>query len=154
MTDDLDLDDLLDDIAEEIIAKGPSGKAPKTKKRHGLNGRSLEMLRRIMPTIEAVQPITGRGVGYKMFVAKLIPSMSDNNMQRVYHLLKEARDRFAKPRLFHGNSPPACSYCYRFIRRCNRPGWTFKSSAADSGNQCPLLGGKADIGWRCRDVCF
>jgi hypothetical protein len=22
--------------------------------------------------------------------------------------------RFAKPRVFHGNNPPACSYCYRF----------------------------------------
>ena len=34
--------------------------------------------------------------------------------------------RFAKPRVFHGNSPPACSYCYRFCRTCNRPGWMFK----------------------------
>src|SRR5262249_34147280 len=32
----------------------------------------------------------------------------------------------AKPQVFHGNSPPAYSYCYRFEQRCNRPGWMFK----------------------------
>ena len=31
----------------------------------------------------AAQPITGRGVGYKLFVKKLIPSMKTNDMQRV-----------------------------------------------------------------------
>src|SRR5262245_44303754 len=41
-----------------------------------------------------------------------------------------AWSRLAKPRVFHGNSPPACSYCYRFDKRCNRPGWMFKPSAA------------------------
>ena len=37
---------------------------------------------------------------------------------------------------------------------CNRPGWMFKPRAADSGNQCPLLGGKADIPSTCLDVRF
>jgi hypothetical protein len=32
-------------------------------------------------------PITGRGVGYKLFVAGLIPSMSRRDMARVYRLL-------------------------------------------------------------------
>jgi hypothetical protein len=41
---------------------------------------------------EAAQPITGRGVGYKLFTAGLIPSMADKEMQRVYRLLKEARE--------------------------------------------------------------
>jgi hypothetical protein len=41
---------------------------------------------------EAAQPITGRGIGYKLFTARLIPSMSRNEMQRVYRLLKEARE--------------------------------------------------------------
>ena len=41
---------------------------------------------------EAAKPITGRGVGYKLFTARLSPSMSDNDMQRVYRLLKEARE--------------------------------------------------------------
>ena len=38
------------------------------------------------------EPITGRGVGYKLFTAGLIPSMGRNDMQRVYRLLKEARE--------------------------------------------------------------
>jgi hypothetical protein len=42
---------------------------------------------------KAAQPITGRGIGYKMFTAGLISSMSRNEMQRVYRLLKEAREQ-------------------------------------------------------------
>jgi hypothetical protein len=38
------------------------------------------------------QPITGRGVGYKLFSLNLIPSMSRKDMQVVYRLLKEARE--------------------------------------------------------------
>ena len=41
----------------------------------------------------AAQPITGRGVGYKLFTAGLIPSMERGEMQRVYRLLKEAREQ-------------------------------------------------------------
>ena len=41
---------------------------------------------------EAAQPITGRGIGYKLFTAGLIPSMAQLGMQRVYRLLKEARE--------------------------------------------------------------
>jgi|SRR5262245_15076627 hypothetical protein len=39
------------------------------------------------------QPITGRGIGYKLFTASLIPSMAVNEMQRVYRLLKLAREQ-------------------------------------------------------------
>jgi hypothetical protein len=42
---------------------------------------------------EAAQPITGRGIGYKLFTAGLIPSVAKAEMQRVYRLLKEARER-------------------------------------------------------------
>jgi hypothetical protein len=41
---------------------------------------------------KATQPITGRGVGYKLFSAGVIPSMERAEMQRVYRLLKEARE--------------------------------------------------------------
>ena len=41
---------------------------------------------------EDAQPITGRGVGYKLFTAGLIPSMARSEMQRVYRLLKQARE--------------------------------------------------------------
>jgi hypothetical protein len=42
---------------------------------------------------EDAQPITGRGVGYKLFTQGLIPSMSTSDMQRVYRLLKVAREQ-------------------------------------------------------------
>jgi hypothetical protein len=46
---------------------------------------------------QATRPITGRGVGYKLFSAGLIPSMARPEMQRVYRLLKEARERGSIP---------------------------------------------------------
>jgi hypothetical protein len=46
---------------------------------------------------EATRPITGRGVGYKLFTAGLIPSMSTPNMKRVYRLLKLAREEETIP---------------------------------------------------------
>ena len=55
--------------------------------------RSLDLIEAMHAICEAAQPITGRGVGYKLFTAGLIPSMSRNNMQRVYRLLKEAREQ-------------------------------------------------------------
>jgi hypothetical protein len=41
---------------------------------------------------QKANPINGRGIGYKLFIAGLIPSMAKNEMQRVYRLLKEARE--------------------------------------------------------------
>jgi hypothetical protein len=55
--------------------------------------RSLDLIGAMYAAAEAAQPITGRGVGYKLFTAGLIPSMARNEMQRVYRLLKEARER-------------------------------------------------------------
>jgi hypothetical protein len=46
---------------------------------------------------EAAQPITGRGIGYNLFVAGWIDSMSRNDMQKVYRLLKEAREEETIP---------------------------------------------------------
>jgi hypothetical protein len=42
---------------------------------------------------EAAQPITGRGIGYKLFTAGLIPSMATSEMQKVYRLLRIAREQ-------------------------------------------------------------
>jgi hypothetical protein len=63
------------------------------KKGRGMAQRSLDLIEAMYNAAEAAQPITGRGIGYKMFTARLIPSMGRNNMQRVYRLLKEARER-------------------------------------------------------------
>jgi hypothetical protein len=46
---------------------------------------------------EATQPITGRGIGYKLFAAGLIPSMARQEMQRVYRLLRQAREEGTIP---------------------------------------------------------
>jgi hypothetical protein len=65
-------------------------KMPRTR---GKAKKSLDLILAMYAIAEAAQPITGRGVGYKLFTAGLIPSMSRNDMQRVYRLLKEAREQ-------------------------------------------------------------
>ena len=54
--------------------------------------RSLDLIEEMHAVAEDAQPITGRGVGYKLFAAGLIPSMARSEMQRVYRLLKTARE--------------------------------------------------------------
>jgi hypothetical protein len=64
-----------------------------SKKGRGMARRSLDLIEAMYAAAEAAQPITGRGIGYKLFAAGLIPSMAKNEMQRVYRLLREARER-------------------------------------------------------------
>ena len=54
--------------------------------------RTADLIEAMKAICAAAQPITGRGVGYKLFTAGLIPSMARSEMQRVYRLLKEARE--------------------------------------------------------------
>jgi hypothetical protein len=54
--------------------------------------RSLELIEAMYAAAEAAQPITGRGIGYKLFTAGLIPSMAPKEMQRVYRFLRLARE--------------------------------------------------------------
>jgi hypothetical protein len=63
-----------------------------SKKVRGRAQRSLDLIEAMYAAAEGAQPITGRGIGYKLFTAGLIPSMAKNEMQRVYRLLKEARE--------------------------------------------------------------
>jgi hypothetical protein len=67
------------------------------KKGRGRAQQSLDLIQAMYDAAEAAQPITGRGIGYKLFTAGLIPSMSRNEMQRVYRLLKEAREEHIIP---------------------------------------------------------
>src|SRR5947207_15915820 len=62
------------------------------KKSRGRARRSTDLINAMAEIAEQAQPITGRGVGYKLFTIGLIPSMSRADMQRVYRLLKEARE--------------------------------------------------------------
>ena len=68
-----------------------------SKKGRGMAQRSLDLIEAMHAAAEAAQPITGRGIGYKLFTAGLIPSMARAEMQRVYRLLKEARERALIP---------------------------------------------------------
>jgi hypothetical protein len=55
--------------------------------------KTKDLIAAMVPIIAAAQPVTGRGIGYKLFVAGLIPSMSTKDMKAVYRLLKELRER-------------------------------------------------------------
>jgi hypothetical protein len=62
------------------------------KKGRGMAQASLDLIDAMFEAAKKAQPITGRGIGYKLFTASLIRSMSTNDMQRVYRLLKLARE--------------------------------------------------------------
>ena len=59
----------------------------------GMARASTALIAAMHGIAKAAQPITGRGVGYKLFTAGLIPSMSVNDMQKVYRLLRIAREQ-------------------------------------------------------------
>src|ERR1700733_869489 len=63
------------------------------KPSRGMAQASIDLIAAMYKIAEAAQPITGRGVGYKLFTAGLIPSMSVNEMQKVYRLLRIGRER-------------------------------------------------------------
>jgi hypothetical protein len=71
------------------------------KKGRGMAQASLDLIDAMHEIAEAAHPITGRGVGYKLFARGLIPSMSiirrpdgtkHDPMKGVYRLLKIARE--------------------------------------------------------------
>jgi hypothetical protein len=71
----------------------PEQTGTRTKKVRGMAQASLDLIEAMYAAAEAAQPITGRGIGYKLLVAGLIHSMARSDMHRVYRLLKEARER-------------------------------------------------------------
>ena len=64
-----------------------------SRKGRGMAQASLDLIDSMYAIAKAAHPITGRGVGYKLFIRDLIASMARSEMQRVYRLLKEARER-------------------------------------------------------------
>src|SRR5262245_39802950 len=63
----------------------------------GMAQESLDLIEAMRTAAEAAQPITGRGIGYKMFVASLIASMARGGMARLYRLRLVARERGILP---------------------------------------------------------
>jgi hypothetical protein len=59
----------------------------------GMAQQSLDLIEAMRAEAETAQPITGRGIGYKLFTAGQIPSMAKSEMQRVYRLLRLAREQ-------------------------------------------------------------
>jgi hypothetical protein len=68
-----------------------------SKKVRGMAKASIDLIDTMFDIAEATQPITGRGIGYKLFARGLISSMKKKEMQRVYRLLKEAREQGTIP---------------------------------------------------------
>jgi hypothetical protein len=60
------------------------------KKVRGRNKNTINLIEAMRKIAEEAHPITGRGIGYKLFAAGLIPSMND--MGRVYRALVHARE--------------------------------------------------------------
>jgi hypothetical protein len=54
----------------------------RSKKIRGMAQRSLSLIDAMHAKAKAAQPITGRGVGYKLFTAGLISSMATKEMAR------------------------------------------------------------------------
>jgi hypothetical protein len=65
-----DIDSVLDAIA------GTEHFETRSKKGRGMARRSLDLIEAMYAAGKAAQPITGRGIGYKLFTAGLIPSMA------------------------------------------------------------------------------
>jgi hypothetical protein len=63
----------------------------------GMAQRSLDLIEAMYAVAESAQPIPGRGIGYKLFTRGLIPSMAGPEMQRVYRLLRVAREQAMIP---------------------------------------------------------
>ena len=63
-----------------------------SKKGRGRAQSPIDLIDAMHEAAEAAQPITGRGVGYKLFTQGLIPSMALKKCGEVYRLLKEARE--------------------------------------------------------------
>jgi hypothetical protein len=64
----------------------------RSKKVRGRAKKSAALIDAMVEIVGDVAPVSGRGVGYKLFTAGLIPSMARSEMQRVYRLLREARE--------------------------------------------------------------
>jgi hypothetical protein len=52
-----------------------------SKKVRGRAQRSLDLIDAMYEIARAAQPITGRGIGYKLFTSCWIPSMSRSDME-------------------------------------------------------------------------
>jgi len=90
-------DDRVPPDLAQIVGEYFETSPKKPKKGRGRAKASIALIEAMYSIAEAMQPITGRGIGYKLFTQQLIPSMSRRDMQKVYRLLKEAREEGTIP---------------------------------------------------------
>jgi hypothetical protein len=91
LEDALNIDKVLDALMPGQFQTGLK------KPGRGMAQASLDMIAAMRDIAEEVRPVTGRGIGYKLFTRGLIPSMSTNNMQKIYRLLRVAREQGTIP---------------------------------------------------------
>jgi hypothetical protein len=80
----------------------------RSKKGRGMARESLALIGAMHDAARASQPITGRGVGYKLFTAGLIPSMARAEMQRVFDVqtaFANGADRARREEPARGGTP-------------------------------------------------
>jgi hypothetical protein len=70
-------------ISDREQALPPGKERIVAEQSRGMAQRSLDLIEAMYAVTKAAQPITGRGVGYKLFTAGLIPSMARSEMQPV-----------------------------------------------------------------------
>jgi len=87
------LPDILSEFSSTSGKKPNRGGRPKGSK----SKKSLDLIKAMAEIAEAAHPITGRGIGYKLFTRKLIPSMKLSEMDKVYRLLVIAREEGTIP---------------------------------------------------------
>jgi hypothetical protein len=75
------------------LLKSKAKPPPPPRRYRGMAPQTLDLIEQIREIAEAAQPITGRGVGYKLFTQGLIPSMERNSMRLVYRVLLKAREQ-------------------------------------------------------------
>jgi hypothetical protein len=86
------------EIADDVFNTVASEQTDSSRKKgRGRAQASIDLIAAMHEEAEAAQPITGRGIGYKLFARGLIPSMAPAEMQRVYRLLRQAREEGTIP---------------------------------------------------------
>src|SRR5262245_2028631 len=110
----------------------------RSKKGRGMARRSLDLIKAMYAAAGAAQPITGRGIGYKLFAWGLIPSMARSEMQRVYRLLKEAREREIIPWEWIADETRALERCSTWDDPADYARCVARSYRRDFWNQQPI----------------
>ena len=118
----------------------------------GMAQKSLDLIEVMRRIAKKANPITGRGIGYKLFIASLIAAMAE--MPKVYRLLTQARERGMIPPEWivdeHGHRERAATwdnpdeFSNAAARQYRRNHWS----------QQPVRVLLASEKGRCADSCF